>query len=122
MNTLFTYILALQQDVSGLSIDEQVCQTHTMVDGDLVTQVSELTVKFNNGVMLHKHLERDLVHTCEAGTCSECWITYQVIAQPDSLRVTPQKNASRIHVSKHSGSKLIRYKRLSDELLMSVFQ
>ncbi|WP_350225420.1 hypothetical protein [Vibrio parahaemolyticus] len=91
MNNLFTYISAMKGEPGGLSIVEKVLNKQTSEEDGILTENSELFVKFNNGVAVRKLTERELsVHITES-VCEECWISYEVTEQPSTLNIAPKK-------------------------------
>lgn len=91
LNSLFNYVLALEENVAGLSIIETVSDNSCVEDDGVVIEINELVVTFENGVMLKKQTERDHIAQINDEVCSECWITYEVLAQPKGVNVVPNR-------------------------------
>jgi len=93
MNNLFTYILALKESISGLTIIEQVSNENNIEEDGVLIEKNEVIVKFDNGVTLRKQIEYDHIGTMSDEVCSEYWIDYDVISQPENVRITPNKKS-----------------------------
>lgn len=93
MNHLFTYVAALKEQKAGISIIEQVQDEYTAEDDGVTIENSQLLVKFKNGVMLRKQMEREYGEQSNHTVCPECWIAYEVLSQPENLNVTPKKKS-----------------------------
>lgn len=93
MNNLFTYVLAVKNAPYELSIVEKVENKSSSEEDGVITESSELIVKFDNGVALRKLTERDLSGDVIEAVCAECWISYEVIEQPERLEVIPKKKS-----------------------------
>ncbi|WP_298445325.1 hypothetical protein [uncultured Ferrimonas sp.] len=91
MNNLFTYILAMKEEPEGLSIVEKLCNNQISEEDGVLVENSELFVKFNNGVAVRKLTEQDLSEHITDSVCEECWISYEVIEQPNHLNIVPQR-------------------------------
>lgn len=91
MNNLFTYILAMEENLVGLSVIETTLYDYSVEEVDTFIESSELVVKFENGVTLRKQTEVEQIEQVNDIICSECWITYQVLCQPDNLTITPNR-------------------------------
>lgn len=89
MNHLFTYVSALSEAADGLSIVNTVLTESSSEEHGAFVERSELIVYFDNGVQLKKETERDHADTLSDDVCNECWISYNIICQPESLNVTP---------------------------------
>lgn len=105
MKNLFSYILALQEEVPGLVITQQDFREHKTQDRESLIESKEWLVCFDNGVQLRKQVERDydlLDDLSNSATnksnrtvnsdmvCEECWISYQIVASPPDLHIHPQ--------------------------------
>ncbi|MGF1725352.1 hypothetical protein [Photobacterium nomapromontoriensis] len=91
MNNLFTYISAMKEEPDGLSIVEKVLNKQSVEENGTLMENSELLVKFDNGVAVRKRTERELSGYITESVCEECWISYDVIEQPSTLNIAPQK-------------------------------
>ncbi|QMV16455.1 hypothetical protein [Vibrio spartinae] len=93
MNHLFTYVLAMKKNIVGLSVVEKTQYDSCVEDDDDFIESSEFVVRFDNGVILRKQTEVDQIAPVNDEICSECWITYEVLSQPDSLTITPNRKS-----------------------------
>lgn len=93
MNNLFTYVLAVKEHIVGLSVLETTQHGSCIEDDDTFIESRELVVRFENGVTLRKQTEVDHTELVSDALCSECWISYEIIAQPDSLSITPNQKS-----------------------------
>ncbi|WNJ97212.1 hypothetical protein RND59_18580 [Vibrio ruber] len=93
MNHLFTYVSAVKNAPHELSIIEKVEHTSRCEADGIVTESCELVIKFDNGVTLRKCTEQDFSDDVTAAVCAECWISYEVIEQPDNLAVMPKRKS-----------------------------
>ncbi|WP_232472014.1 hypothetical protein [Vibrio gazogenes] len=91
MNHLFTYVLAMKENIAGLSVVERTQCNRCVEDDGHCIENSEFVVKFENGVTLRKQTEIDQIEQVNDEICSECWITYEVLAQPDHLTIAPSR-------------------------------
>ncbi|MCL9780737.1 hypothetical protein M9194_04705 [Vibrio sp. S4M6] len=90
MNHLFTYISATKSDTTSTFVTEHRVTDTSYSDEDLEVCGKESIFSFANGVQLKKTEEFDDIQDSEL-VCPECWISYEVIAQPVNLQVTPRK-------------------------------
>ncbi len=77
MNTLYTYIKAIKNQQSGVSITHQHAKAHSYMDDGVEVSESVTTYHYDNGVVIRCRVERDNYPTELA--CEECWISYEVI-------------------------------------------
>ncbi|MDW6002250.1 hypothetical protein [Vibrio mangrovi] len=90
MNQLFTYISAIRQESGALIAGQQLYQDVTEEDGVLVEN-SELIVTFHNGVIMKQSIESEHQEEPTDLACAECWISYEIISEPEGLRITPKR-------------------------------
>jgi len=91
MNNLFTYILAMNEGSDCLTFAEETNRAQTLEEDGVITESSELTAKFINGVTIRKLTElKSSAHFSEV-VCEECWISYEVIEQPNTINIKPKK-------------------------------
>ncbi|MFV0576605.1 MAG: hypothetical protein ACK5NC_14485 [Vibrio sp.] len=90
MENLFTYIQAIKEDTSKVSILDRVESTASFEQDGIITDTYELTVRFDNGVLLRKTTEQDQLDDSDS-ICAECWISYELIESPENLNIRPRK-------------------------------
>ena len=93
MNNLFTYISALKFGSTQCNIVSEELHDHSYHDEGIFIDSKERIVQFSNGVLLKEQVEFDSEQTCDESLCPECWIWYQILAQPDELSITPKKKS-----------------------------
>lgn len=93
MNNLFTYVSAIKSEsLSELIVGKSLSEESYEEDG-ILTVNSELVVTFENGVTIKQSVEFDSNIKVSNMTCAECWISYQVISEPEGINISPkQKN------------------------------
>ncbi len=88
MNTLFTYIKAIHNQVSEDAIVNIVDKESKSdayidvgvdggIDGEIEVSEYEATYHYDNGVMIRHKVERD--NAPSELLCEECWISYEVL-------------------------------------------
>lgn len=93
MNNLFTYILAMNEGSGCLTFAEETNRAQTLEEDGIVTESSELTAKFINGVTIRKLTELESSAHFSEAVCEECWISYEVIEQPNTINIKPKKES-----------------------------
>ncbi|SHE69086.1 hypothetical protein [Vibrio gazogenes] len=93
MNNLFTYVLAMKENIAGLSVLEETRHDNRVEDDGHIIENSELVVRFENGVILRKQTEVDQTEPVNDEICAECWITYEVLSQPEHVTITPNRKS-----------------------------
>lgn len=93
MNQLITYVSALKDKQSSQSIVEIAERDTSFTDGDTLIHGRERLITFANGVVLKQQIEFDECSNSQStqAVCSECWISYQIIFQPEFLSIQPKK-------------------------------
>ncbi len=93
MNNLFTYVSAIKFGSEKYSIEHQELHDRSYYDEDMYIDSKEKVVHFSNGVVLKEHVEFDSEQSNDLDICPECWITYQVIEQPEGVSIRPNKKS-----------------------------
>ena len=95
MENIFTYISAIKNESSNELIIERSFSDQSYEEDGILIESSELMVAFVNGVIVKQCIEID---SCVANeivksdmVCDECWISYQVVSEPDELNVLPKR-------------------------------
>ncbi|EPF81821.1 hypothetical protein [Acinetobacter rudis] len=90
MQHLAQYVEVIQQPNSNPLLHiikhEQLENSHD----DVHLQSSSEKFYFNDGTVIQKEIEQDDL-PAEVESCSECWIQYQVLQHPPTLKVSPHK-------------------------------
>lgn len=92
MQHLAQYVGAIHQpkQYPALHIIRHETQHNTQHDDGLAIQSSLEYFYFNDGSIIQKDTEQDN-QPVEVEACSECWIQYQVLQQPQGAQITPTK-------------------------------
>lgn len=92
MQHLAQYVGAIYQPQqhSSLQIIRHETLHNTHHDDGLDIQTSSEQFYFSNGSIIQKDTEQDSLPV-EVEACSECWIQYQVLQQPQDTHITPAK-------------------------------
>lgn len=88
MNTLFTYIKAIHNQESAVSIISKTINKECYIDDGIEVDGQETTYFFDNGATIRHKIERDNVLSEQI--CEECWITYEVI-DANRLSIRPRR-------------------------------
>lgn len=99
MHSLASYIRAIHALPSPVSISDAQVEEQQRCEDGVEIHSCEALYRFDNGVRLRQHCERDLLPS--SGACEECWIGYEVldsagqeISHATSTSSTPARNAS----------------------------
>lgn len=92
MQHLAHYVEVIQQADSNPLLHiikhEQLQSNHQDEDVKILTSTEKFY--FNDGTIIQKNTEQDDLAT-EVEACNECWIQYQVLQQPITLDISPNK-------------------------------
>lgn len=91
MNNLFTYISAMKDESPSGLIAEKVLSEQSFEEDGVLTESSELIVTFTNGVSVKQSVEFEHGEVTSGTVCTECWISYEVVAEPKGLYVKPKR-------------------------------
>lgn len=91
MNNLFTYVSAIKSELPNELIVEKILSEESYEDNGVLTENSELIVTFKNGVTVKQSVELDSNIKVSDMTCAECWISYQVILEPEGVNISPKR-------------------------------
>ncbi len=86
MHTLITYINAIHQQKSVVSIINKSTKTNSYLDDEIEVNEMETIYYFDNGVEIRHKTEQD--NAPSDLLCEECWISYEVI-EPGQQQITP---------------------------------
>lgn len=73
----------------NLSVAQYSLEQGASVDGDIRVHWQKGEYQFSNGAVVSVHLEWDEVLE-EGAACPECWISYEVVNQPERAVISPQ--------------------------------
>ncbi|MZI95662.1 hypothetical protein F9817_20990 [Vibrio sp. CAIM 722] len=88
MTSLFDYIAAVKSQPSSVFISTVEHNTVDDSDGDVPEE--ESWYRFTNGALIRQQVEFD-EPVNDDQVCQECWISYEVMEQPQSADITPRK-------------------------------
>lgn len=91
MNNLFTYISAMKNESPSDLIAEKALSEQSFEEDGVLTESSELIVIFTNGVSVKQSVEFEHDEAVSDTVCTECWISYEVVAEPTELNVKPKR-------------------------------
>ncbi|MFO6017317.1 hypothetical protein, partial [Pseudomonas aeruginosa] len=74
MHSLASYIRAIHALPSPVSISDAQVEEQQRCEDGVEIHSCEALYRFDNGVRLRQHCERDLLPS--SGACEECWIGY----------------------------------------------
>lgn len=77
MHSLASYIRAIHALPSPVSISDAQVEEQQRCEDGVEIHSCEALYRFDNGVRLRQHCERDLLPS--SGACEECWIGYEVL-------------------------------------------
>ena len=86
MNTLASYIKAINKRKSVVSIVSESQKNGSYIDDEVEVNEVEKTYHFSNGVVIKHKIERD--NAPSDLLCEECWISYEVV-NPSHQQITP---------------------------------
>ncbi|MBO0213657.1 hypothetical protein J0676_09135 [Vibrio sp. Vb2880] len=92
MNDLHLYVAAMLDSTPALTIAERTTNEDTTQDDQgerLYTR--EQTVTFTNGVVIHQSIEQAFDVQPNDAVCAECWISYRVVSEPETMNITPKR-------------------------------
>ncbi|MCE0494899.1 hypothetical protein [Vibrio salinus] len=90
MDNLFTYVSLIKNSPESEWIVKQTVEQETVEDDWSVSHYSEQLFTFKNGVVIRKCMEKELGDTNPDIVCEECFINYEVLAEPEHLNVSPK--------------------------------
>lgn len=90
MNNLFTYVSAIKSELPNKLIVKKNLSAESYEENGILTENSELIVTFKNGVTIKQSVEFDSNIKVSDMTCAECWISYQVISEPEGVNISPK--------------------------------
>ena len=88
MTSLFDYIAAVKSQPSPVSISTVERNSVNASDGP----EEESWYRFTNGALIRQQVEFD-EPVDDDQVCQECWISYEVMEQPQSADITPRKKS-----------------------------
>ncbi len=88
-NSLATYVAAIEGLPSPAVIVARHSSSERWHDQELEVTRERTLYRFANGVVLACEIEQD--DQPQALVCAECWISYDVVQQPPTLQVTPDR-------------------------------
>lgn len=91
MNHLFTYVRAINDDANPLIESRVVIEQEQLEEDGILTDYGEYRYVFNNGVVIKQTLETEQGDDANEVTCPECWISYEVLSQPQGIEVSPKQ-------------------------------
>ena len=91
MNNLSIYALAMNSYNTDLLIINDISHSYKYHENGVVVQTDERIVTFSNLVTIKVQHEFDQLDTVIDGICPECWITYEIISNPENVQITPVK-------------------------------
>ena len=77
MHSLASYLRAIHALPSPVSISDAQVEEQQRCEDGVEIHSCEALYRFDNGVRLRQHCERDLLPS--SGACEECWIGYEVL-------------------------------------------
>jgi len=93
MNNLFSYVSALKESDPLLPITAQRTADNSYTDDGVEISSSEVITEFANGVTLKQQIEFDSSEQPYKQVCAECWISYEVLFEPENVTVRPKKKS-----------------------------
>jgi len=90
MNNLYTYVASKNGEHTQLRLDREESLDKSYIEQDVVVNCFESKCYFSNGVVLKYCNESDLLEE-NSQVCPECWISYEVISQPQGMNILPKK-------------------------------
>ncbi|EKO3978835.1 hypothetical protein FNJ21_004354 [Vibrio fluvialis] len=96
MNDLHFYVAAIvDRDalvaIAKREITEEITEEITLDDNGEQLCTREQTVTFSNGVVVHQSVEQTFEHSLNEAVCAECWISYRVVHEPETMNITPKR-------------------------------
>lgn len=88
MNTLASYIKAIHNQTSVVSVVSESHKAGGYIDEGIEVNEVEKTYHFDNGVVIKHKVEQDNLSSDQL--CDECWISYDVM-DFNQLTITPQR-------------------------------
>jgi len=89
MDKLITYVNAIHDLPSQVSIIGQTIETESWLDQGFEVKKEQTEYVFNNGVVIRRLIEQDQFPAELA--CAECFIRYEVVSSAPSLSVRPAR-------------------------------
>lgn len=92
MNRLASYVSAIHQLSSPVSIVSRTTDSDSWLDQGFTVSKELTTYHFDNGVVIRRSVEQDSFPSTLS--CAECWISYEVLANGDlPLPLSPARQA-----------------------------
>lgn len=83
MEKLSTYVAAIHQQASPLSISGKTVEKSSWQDQGFEVSKEITDYHFDNGAVIRRTVEQD--NFPNEAACVECWITYEVISSGDTV-------------------------------------
>lgn len=83
MERLSTYVAAIHQQASPLTISDMTVEKSSWTDQGFEVSKEVINYRFDNGAVVQRTVEQDNFPSDAA--CAECWIIYEVISTGNTV-------------------------------------
>lgn len=97
MNKLFSYVSLIKNTPESEFIVDRNFTEKVVEDDWSITNYLEQIVTFKNGVIIKQCMEKDVGVSNPDIVCEECFISYEILKEPESYSIMPKRKTFSSH-------------------------